>query len=267
MMWMLLRFKSLLKNMILPPAGPMLLAILGACLIRRRPRLARVCLAIGLGSLWLMSTPVVSDALTRLVEIYPPLDLGSAAGAQAIVILGGGGQRWVAPEYGAPAAEPLLLERLSYGAYIARKTGLPVLVTGFSMEAVAMRDTLQRNFAVDTRWMDDKSHDTFENAGNSVRMLSAAGVKRIVLVTRATHMRRSVQEFIAAGIQVVPAPVGMLARRELGVSRYVPNPDALLRTHAALYELLGDPVRIFLSATHLRRHERSDMSAAAITGH
>jgi uncharacterized SAM-binding protein YcdF (DUF218 family) len=260
-MWILLRLKTLLKNMILPPAGPLLVAILGAFLIGRRPRLARACLAIGLGSLWLMSTPVVSDALTGLAEAYPPLDFSSAAGAQAIVILGGGGQRWIAPEYGAPAAEPLLLERLSYGAYVAHKTGLPVLVTGFRMEAVAMRDTLQRNFGVDTRWVDDEAHDTFENARNSVRLLSAAGVKRIVLVTRATHMRRSVQEFIAAGIQVVPAPVGMLARRELGLTRFVPNPDALLRTHSALYELLGEPVRIFLSATHLRRHERSDMSA------
>jgi hypothetical protein len=61
-MWILLRFKTLLKNMILPPAGPLLVAILGALLIGRRPRLARACLAIGLGSLWLMSTPVVSDA-------------------------------------------------------------------------------------------------------------------------------------------------------------------------------------------------------------
>jgi uncharacterized SAM-binding protein YcdF (DUF218 family) len=122
------------------------------------------------------------------------------------------------------------------------------------MEAVAMRDTLQRNFAVDPRWVEDAAHDTFENARNSVRMLSAAGVKRIVLVTRATHMRRSVEEFIAAGVQVVPAPVGMRAPRERGFSRFVPNPDALLRTHSALYELLGEPVRIFLSATHLRRH-------------
>ena len=124
-----------------------------------------------------------------------------------------------------------------------------------------MRDSLQRNFAVDPRWVDDASYDTFENARNSVRLLSASGVKRIVLVTRATHMRRSVQEFITAGIQVVPAPVGMLSPRELGLSRLVPSPDALLRTYAALYELLGEPMRIFLSATHLRQHERSDTSA------
>lgn len=251
---MLLRIKTLLKGLILPPAGPVLLAALGVFLIKRRPLAARACLILGLGSLWLLSTPVVSDALAGLAEHYPPLDLRRTADAQAIVILGGGGQRTFAPEYGGPAAEPMMLERLTYGAYIAGKTGLPILVTGFHMEAGAMRDTLLRNFGIGVRWVDDESYDTFENARNSVRLLEAGGVHRIVLVTHAAHMWRSVQEFTAAGISVVPAPVGVLATRDFGISRYVPNPDALLRTHAAIYELLGEPVRMFLAASHLRRH-------------
>ena len=97
--------RTLLKNLILPPAGPLLLAIIGALLLRRRARLARLLLALGLGSLWLLSLPVVADALTRLSEHYPPLDLAQPTQAQAIVILGGGGQRAYAPEYGGPAAE------------------------------------------------------------------------------------------------------------------------------------------------------------------
>jgi uncharacterized SAM-binding protein YcdF (DUF218 family) len=250
----LLRFKTLLKGIILPPAGPLLLAILGVLLIKRRPLLARTFLILGLGSLWLLSTPVVSDVLTGLTEHYPPLDLPGTAGAQAIVILGGGGQRVFAPEYGGPAAEPLLLERLAYGAYIAGKTGLPVLVTGFHMEAFAMRDTLLRNFGIGARWVDDQAYDTFDNARNSVRMLEADGVHRIVLVTSAGHMWRSVHEFTAAGTEVVPAPSGVLVPREFGITRFMPNPEALLRAHAALYELLGEPVRAFLAASHLRRH-------------
>ncbi len=253
-MLMLLRIKTLLKGLILPPAGPLLLAILGVFLIKRRPVLARTCLILGLGSLWLLSTPVISDALAGLAEHYPPLDLRGAAGAQAIVILGGGGQRVFAPEYGGPAAEPMLLERLTYGAYVAGKTGLPILVTGFHQETGAMRDTLLRNFGIGARWVDDESYDTFGNARNSVRLLEAGGIHRIVLVTHAAHMRRSVHEFTAAGIEVVPAPVGVLAPRDLGMSRYVPNPDALVRTHVAIYELLGEPVRAFLAASHLRRH-------------
>jgi uncharacterized SAM-binding protein YcdF (DUF218 family) len=253
-MQLLLRLKTLLKSVILPPAGPLLLAIIGVFLIKRRPALARACLILGLGSLWLLSTPVVSGALAGLAEHYPPLDLRSTAGAQAIVILGGGGQRAFAPEYGGPAADPYLLERLSYGAYIARKTGLPILVTGFRIEASAMRDTLLRNFDMSARWVDDQAYDTFENARNSVRLLKADGVNRIVLVTHATHMWRSVHEFTAAGIEVVPAPAGILDQRYSDVSRYVPSAEALLRACAAINELLGEPVREFLAASHLRRH-------------
>src|SRR5271170_4405556 len=251
----LLRFKTLVKLLILPPIGPLLLAIFGIFMMKRRPRLARGCLILGVGSLWLLSTPVISDAVTRLAEHYPPFDLQSAAAAQAIVILGGGGQRTFAPEYGGPAADPVLLERLSYGAYIARRTGLPILVTGFQIEAVAMRATLKRNFDTDTRWVDDQAYDTFENARNSVRMLKADGVHRVVLVTAASHMWRSVHEFTGAGIEVVPAPVGMFARRDLDISRVLPNPEALRRACAAVNELAGEPVRALLSAAHLRRHE------------
>ena len=252
MLW-LLQLKTALRNLILPPAGPLLLAMLGVFLMERRPRLARACLILGLGSLWLLSTPLISDALTGVAEHYPPLDFRRAAGAQAIVILGGGGERVFAPEYGGPAAEPYLLERLSYGAFIARKTGLPILVTGYRMEATAMRDTLLRNFGIEAHWVDDQAYDTFENARNSVRLLKADGVHRIVLVTRATHMWRAVHEFTAAGIEVVPAPVGMLAERDPGFWRYVPNVAAMGRSYSAVYELLGEPVRVFFAATHLRR--------------
>jgi uncharacterized SAM-binding protein YcdF (DUF218 family) len=250
----LLRLKTLLKLIVFPPAGPLLLAILGVFLIRRRPRAARVCLIVAVGSLWLLSTPWVSDALSGVAERYPPLEWGSVSGAQAIVVLGGGGQRFFAPEYGGPAAEPLLLERLTYGAYIARKTALPILVTGYHGEAVAMRDTLLRNFDIHARWVEDQSYDTFENARNSVRLLNADGIHRIVLVTRATHMWRSVQEFTAAGVEVVPAPVGVLAVRDFGIYHYVPDADALARSCAAINELVGEQVRVLLAALHLRRH-------------
>jgi uncharacterized SAM-binding protein YcdF (DUF218 family) len=149
----------------------------------------------------------------------------------------------------------LLLERLSFGDYIARKTGLPILVTGYHVEAAAMRDTLMQNFGATVRWLDDQSYDTFDNARNSVRLLKTDDIHRVVLVTRATHMWRAVHEFTAAGIEVVPAPVGILTERELGYFRFVPNADALLRTCAAINELVGEPMRILLAALHLRRQE------------
>jgi uncharacterized SAM-binding protein YcdF (DUF218 family) len=245
--------KTLLRNLLLPPAGPLLLAFAGLLLLRRRPRLARVLISTGLGSLWLLSLPIVADALTRLTSHYPALDLAQPTHAQAIVILGGGGQRAYAPEYGGAAAEPLLLERLAFGAYVARHTGLPVLVTGNGIEAEAMSATLARNFGIEARWIEARAYDTFDNARNSAQLLRADGVQRIILVTSATHLWRAAHEFSATGLEVVPAPVGMLAERDRGLQRYLPDIAALGRSYTASYELLGEPVRKVLALTHLRK--------------
>jgi len=252
-MW-LLHLKTLLRELVLPPTAPLLLAIAGLLLLQRRPRAARSLLALGVGLLWLLSTPVIADAITRLTERYPALDLSQIGGAQAIVILGGGGVRELAPEYGGPAAAPEMLDRLSYGAFIARRTNLPILVTGYGIEAAAMRATLRQNFDLDPRWVEDQAYDTFENARNAVRVLRRDGVDRVILITRASHMWRSVHEFTAAGVQVVPAPIGIAAPHYLGVLAYVPSAEALLRSYESIYELIGEPARMFLAATHLRRH-------------
>ena len=148
----------------------------------------------------------------------------------------------------------MLLERLAYGAYVARKSGLPILVTGNGIEATAMRVTLVRNFAIEPRWVDDRAYDTFDNASNSAQLLRADGVQRIVLVTSADHLWRAAQEFTAAGLQVTPAPAGVWAPRETGVLRYLPDAQALVHSYTATYELVGEPVRKLLWLSHLRRH-------------
>lgn len=253
----LLYLKTIAKNLLLPPAGLLLLAFAGWLLLKRRPVLGRTLILIAIGALWLLSTPMISFSLARLTERYPPLDLQSTATApagapQAIVILGGGGQRAYAAEYGGPAAGPVLLERLSYGAYLAHKLNLPVLVTGFRVEAAAMRDSLARNFDIQARWVDANAYDTFENAQNSAQLLERDHIERIVLVTHSNHMARSVEEFKSAGLQVFPAPTGMVEPNIRG--SIVPGPDALLRSYSAINELIGEQVRRLLQATHLRNH-------------
>src|SRR5215472_11437829 len=152
---MFITLKSLLHELVLPPAAPLLLAAAGAWLIAARSagrarRAGWVLLIAGLAALWLLAIPLVADALSRAAQRCPALDLGRLLQAQAIVILGGDGERPVAPEYGGePAVRLSLLERLNYGAFIARRTGLPVAISGSDDEAPAMRVSLARDFGVD----------------------------------------------------------------------------------------------------------------------
>lgn len=256
---MLITLKLVLRTLLLPPAGPLFVAGLGVWLVARRRsgaatrRVGGALILMSLATLWVLSTPLVADSLTRLAERYPALDLTRPLRAQAIVILGGAKER-MAPEYGGAAAGLELLERVNYGAYVARRTALPVLVSGTAREALAMRATLVRDFGITPRWVDGESRDTFDNAERSARMLKGEGVTRVVLVTSSAHEWRAAHEFMSAGLAVEPAPVHAWAPHPRSVEDYLPNALGLLRSREALYEILGNVVRQALAATHLRAH-------------
>lgn len=240
--------KAILKALALPPAGPLLIALAGVVIWGRRPRVGRSLAAFGVVSLLLLSTPAVAWLLLRSVETSPPLDLAKAKTAQAIVILGGGTRR-NALEYGGDTLARLTLERVRYGARVARLTGLPVLVAGGSIdgsvpEAVLMRDALQGEFGIDVRWTEQASRNTRENALGSARILAAAGMGRVVLVAHSFDMRRAVAEFARAGIECVPAPTVIPPERLDWPADFLPSVSALQGSYYALYEILANVVAI-----------------------
>ena len=251
---MLFHVKYLLHVLILPPTSLLLLVLAGLIVGRRRPRLGRALCVAGVALLWLLSTPIAGIYLARAAEGYPALDLAQPTRAQAVVILAGGALR-TAPEYGDVAAPaPITLQRLAYGAYAAKRLHLPVLVTGTPTEAAAMQDALSRQFDVEARWVDSSARDTYDNARHSAALLRPAGMSRIVLVTSAIHMRRSVHEFEAAGLSVTPAPTGLepppselLDRLPLGL---LPTIGGLDRSEAALREFIGDAARPLMQWLH-----------------
>jgi uncharacterized SAM-binding protein YcdF (DUF218 family) len=145
------------------------------------------------------------------------------------------------------------LDRVVYGAWAARRTSLPILVSGSPDEALGMQATLTRDLGVPPRWIEGNSHDTFQNAEFSTPILRAAGVHRIVLVTDGPHEWRAAHEFMAAGFDVLPAPVNSGLERTHNLSGWLPSPYGLNRSYSALYEMLGEPVRLVMAALHIRR--------------
>ena len=117
--------KKILSQLILPPLGPLIVAMIGVFLLRWRPRVGRFLVSLGIVLLFASSVPIIVYALARPLEDFPPVDLASARSAQAIVILAGGKRRH-APEYHGETVNRLTLERIRYGALLARRTGLPI---------------------------------------------------------------------------------------------------------------------------------------------
>lgn len=234
--------RNALAAALLPPGSLLLVVLCGLALMRRRRFFGRSLIALGLVSLYLLSTQYVADGLLQTLE-PPPIDLANTSG-QAIVVLGAG-TYFDAPEYGSTTVNANALVRLRYAAHLYRATRKPVLVSGGTPEgaptgeATHMQTVLERDFQVPVQWREDQSHTTLENARLSHAILSAAGIRRIYLVTQAWHMPRAELAFERAGFEVIPAPTGYATRFRVTVLDFVPDARALRDSSVFFHELLG----------------------------
>lgn len=235
---------SLLKTLVLPPGSLVVLALIALLLRRRYPRLAPGVLAVCLVGIYALSTPVLSTlALSALQPDYA--DPRGRRDVQAIVVLGGGTVRQ-APEYGGvDDVNALTLVRVRYAAKLQRETGLPLLVSGGTVppgvrsEAEQMQGLLTKEFGVPVRWTELRSVDTFTNATESARILKAAGVDRIFLVTHAWHVPRARLAFEHAGLEVVPAPTAFVRPDFPEPGDILPRASALVNSYYFFHEVVG----------------------------
>jgi uncharacterized SAM-binding protein YcdF (DUF218 family) len=239
--------KALLKALILPPAGPLLVAVAGLWMMRRAPRTGRALAWAGVLLLLALSTPPVAFLLLALLNHASPLDIEEARRAQAIVILGGGVRRHAA-EYGGDTLGRLTLERVRYGAQVARRVHLPVLVTGGTVligkpEAELMRGALEDELGVPVRWAETHSRNTHENALLSAQILKAEQIYRVVLVAHAFDMPRARAEFAEQGIETIPAATDIPTLAVDTPLDVLPSLTALQESYFALYELLANFAR------------------------
>lgn len=233
---------NLIAALLLPPVSLLLAGAAGLALLRRRPALGKGLLVAALAGLWLLATPWVGQRL--LDALAPPYRALDGSEADAIVILGGGRIRG-ALEYGGDSITPLALERVRYGAWLARRLDKPILVSGGKPDGAGfpegriMQAILEQEFALPVRWVETRSANTRENARMSAPLLHQAGVRRIYLVTQGWHLRRAVPEFEAQGLVVVGAGIGY--KRSGGVEPFdfVPSAKALQNSFYASHEALG----------------------------
>lgn len=242
-------FTHIVRAFLLPPGLFLSLLLLGVIVRLRFQRSGQTIIYSAISLLLLMSLPLVVNPLLHLYEDIPALDATQLAHTQAkaIVILGGG--RYAnAPEYrGDDTISEPSLERIRYGAWLQRRTRLPILVTGGIVyggkhppEAELMRQVLKKEFLAFVPWVETHSRTTYENAIDSHKMLAKEGINHIILVTHALHMPRALEAFKRAGFSVTPAPMGFdTSGHSPTVLKLLPSIDSIKSMHDLMDEILG----------------------------
>lgn len=248
----LLMLRMIFASFLVPP-GLFIVLILTALFLymKKRRSLATALLWTLISLLMVLSSAVGEYLLVRPLE-SPYLSLGSEElihvrdndEKTAIVILSGGiirNDKTKEVEIGEAT-----LKRLFGGFKVYQETGFPICVSG-GMEpgakgqtlAEVMGETLKEiGVSQDKIIYENKSRTTWENAEYSIKLLESQGFKRIILVTDAVHMRRSVECFSGRGVEIIPFPSGFLCGTPRLID-WLPNSGSLNNNLRALHEWEG----------------------------
>jgi uncharacterized SAM-binding protein YcdF (DUF218 family) len=240
------------------PLGFALILLILALILRERSKGETFVLVLAFMLLWLSSTRYVSLTLVKSLE-WRYLPLPEIPAADVIVVLGGGTE---SPQYPRPIVEVNAAgDRVIYAAELYKQgKGSFILVSGGNIPTLDARTTtpaedmalLLNMLGVPPEivWMQPASANTDQDALYSSILLKERGISRVILVTSAIHMPRSVGLFTADGIDVTPAPVDYTVTQEVWDDLWggswqemlisaMPNASSLAQTTNAVKEYIG----------------------------
>jgi uncharacterized SAM-binding protein YcdF (DUF218 family) len=253
-------FLSKLLPLFLYPLGlACVLLVVALVMSWRRSRWVPLPVVLALIVLLLGSNSWVANSLVRSLE-WQHIPVGKLPTADAIVLLGGATKSAFPPRPAVDLSEEG--DRVLYAAQLYREGKAPVVIAsggridwrgGGLAESSDMADILV-NLGVPNSAIlqDSKSLNTYQNAVNVRQIMQERGIRRVLLVTSAMHMPRSLRIFQRQGIEAIPAPTDFLiTQQEINepssspqatVLNLVPDADQLQNTTRALKEYIGTVV-------------------------
>jgi uncharacterized SAM-binding protein YcdF (DUF218 family) len=253
---MFLFISKLLPLFIYPLGLSCLLMLLALWLCYRRSRKAYIPILLALTIVAIAGNIQVGNRLIASLE-RQYLPLIEPPQADAIVILGGGTRNNESPRIMPDLSDRG--DRLIYGAKLYQDGVAPKIILtggriqwygGDSSEAESMATILELfDIPRDDMILESRSLNTHENAIFTKEILQQEQLKRVLLVTSAAHMPRSLAIFRRAKIDAIPAPADfMVSDRNLIESSYskqsrilslIPTAESLDFTTQALKEYIG----------------------------
>jgi len=256
-------FLSKFLPQFLYPLGLSMILIVVSLFLVGKPRVQRAVLVLVLALLWLAGNRWVASAMVRSLEYHylPTADLLDEQKkdlAETIVLLAGSTH---SAQYPRPFVEINGAgDRVVYAALLYRqgKAG-QIFLSGGRIDWLESGDSPAEDMSILLELMgvpkqsiqfEDQSRNTAESAQAAWESLSSQNIKRIILVTSAQHMPRSVALFEKQGFDVIPAPTDyniteaewqelMHPSMVTAVVNFFPDPGNLAATTSSLKEYLG----------------------------
>lgn len=213
--------------------------------------------------LYLISFYPVSGMLMGLLESrYPDRASIDFPNADAIILAGGMINPFIFnkdlnPEFNGSVdrlikAQELL--RIQKAPLLIISAGSGLLLQKGEKEADLLKKYLVKN-GFDSRLIisENKSRNTYENALYSRKIANKRKINKILLVTSAFHMPRSVHCFEAQGFEVIAVPTDYYTYETSLIPEMVfPSPSALRMTTIAIKEYIG--ITAYYFSGYFRKH-------------
>ena len=239
---------KILTYTFLPPGLFILLLLISLFLLKKdKKKYLTLSLIITCICIYLLSIePVKNLMIMPLEDKYPPLKLDSYSDIDYIVILSGGIIPSSPDEEGKGSLSLMSLKRVLHGAFLHKKSNLPIIMTGGrvlrdkhveSEAEVAERMLIRLGIPAKKIHVEHRSRNTRESAFYIKKIFSP---KKIILVTSAFHMPRSVYCFRRQKINCIPAPTNYLSNRDkFNLLSFLPSVGNLSGSYVAMKEYIG----------------------------
>ena len=236
--------KKLIVSALVPPGILVILCLAAAFLAGKKAKPFLVSLAL---VTYLVSiTPVADMALRPLERIYAVPSLDGIRACDAYVVLGGGINRGAPSLHGKGMPEDASLFRAvaAYEAY--RLSPKPIIISGGSLTKGESEAEVTKRFLLGLGVREEHlitettSRDTDENARNTGELCRSRGLNRILLITSAFHMKRSMLLFRTFTGRVTPFPAGYKGHDgSYSFFDFLPHGDNIDDLGSALKEYIG----------------------------
>jgi uncharacterized SAM-binding protein YcdF (DUF218 family) len=240
-------FKKLVAPFLLPPGLFILVLLLSGVflIIWHRRKIGIFNLVVGL-IFWIFCSAPFSNFLMRGLE--SEFQIPQPVKGDVIVLLGGGSIDKVPDFSGSGIPTDRMIGRIVTAVRLQKYLNIPIIVSSGKVHKNSSAGALiAKRFLIDLGVeegkivIEDKSRDTYENAKYTREICLRNGYKNPILVTSASHLKRSLLSFKKVGLDMVPYPANFRSERIKNYQQYsyLPHSSNLMTTSIALHEYFG----------------------------